>query len=362
MLQVSGDLHWDYFNPVKVVSSPLNTLNTYVEATNVILVTTAGFVSRGVVQDVCDILHGTLVHVWSGVTPNPDIQEIESITRRYIHSGIDFVIGLGGGSAIDAAKALSLTLADSDSSSLTDLFRLDKKQIWKKRLPLLVVPTTSGTGSEVTPFATIWDREKKKKYSISTDFSFPDVALLDPSLTLTLGPSETLYPGLDTISHALESLWNKNKNPISQIYALEALNLANEALPIVMEEPTSQVARRKMQMASTFAGFAISQTRTALAHSISYPLTAHFGVPHGLACSFTLCKLIDVYLSQETKLSYEKLVRDTQILLSSLRLDLLIKDFASQEEILSLSGEMYTPGRADNFSVKLPDLADILVS
>ena len=226
---MSGDSKWSYFNPVKVVSSPLSSINTYVKGTNVLLLTSAGFVSRGVVQNIREILHGTSVHVWDGVTPNPDVREIDSVTKRFTQSGIDFVIGLGGGSAIDAAKALSLMLANPNVGTLTDLFRLDKKQEWKKRLPLLVVPTTSGTGSEVTPFATIWDREKKKKYSIASDLTFPEVALLDPSLTLTLGPSETLYPALDAISHALESLWNKNKNHISEIYAIRALQLANEA-------------------------------------------------------------------------------------------------------------------------------------
>jgi len=127
-----------------------------------------------------------------------------------------------------------------------------------------------------------------------------------------------------------------------------------------MKEPTSLVARRKMQMASVFAGLAISQTRTALAHSISYPLTVHYGVPHGLACSFTLPNIISYYLQTNPNSKYEDLMISTSKLISSFNLFDSILNYVSHEQILALSSEMFYPDRLDNFSIKISNFNKLL--
>jgi alcohol dehydrogenase class IV len=109
------------------------------------------------------------------------------------------------------------------------------QQVWNEHIRLFAIPTTSGTGSEVTPFATMWDSKTQKKYSISTAFMYPETAILDASLTLTLPKKLTLYTGLDAISHSLESLWNKNKTDESQSFALKSLELANSSFLKLLE-------------------------------------------------------------------------------------------------------------------------------
>lgn len=342
------------------MSCPIDCINKHVNASNILLVTSAGFVRRGVVKRTKEILSDRKLFVWDGVKPNPDLRVLDQVIEKFKDQNIDFVIGLGGGSSLDSAKVLAVMLAHKVANTLTNIYEFNEPSGLKTRLPLMVVPTTSGTGSEVTQFATIWDRDKRKKHSLTGDFVFPDVAVLDPQLTLSLGYSETLYPALDTLSHALESLWNKNKTPISEAFSLKALTLVNKALPKVLKEPELLSARRDMQLASTFAGLAISQTQTALAHSISYPLTANYGIPHGLACAFTLPRLIDYFLLHQPRYKYSSLMKETQKLLYSFRMDDKLYYYLSKEDLLSLVSEMYTPDRADNLSVKLPDLKSIL--
>jgi phosphonate metabolism-associated iron-containing alcohol dehydrogenase len=359
---VSDTPSWSHHNPVRIVCAPLDTLAQHVTAQHVLLVTTPGFVKRGVVQRVKDILAPRQVTVWDGVKPNPDLQDLDAATASLRALDIGCVLGLGGGSALDAAKVLATTIPSPTQPTLAQVFRDKVATQWAPRLPLVAIPTTSGTGAEVTPFATVWDHEQHKKHSLTGDFVFPDVALLDASLTLTLGEEDTLYPALDAISHALESLWNKNCTPVSRAFAFQALALSNAALPSVMKEPHILKGRQDLQTASVLAGVAISHTRTAIAHSISYPLTSHFGIPHGLAFSFTLPAILKKNLRTLGKTAGEQdLLKSIFINLNQLKLKERITQFASNGEINALSSAMITLGRADNYNgLELGDLTDIL--
>ena len=170
--------------------------------------------------------------------------------------------------------------------------------------PVIAIPTTAGTGSEVTMWATVWDMEGKKKYSISHPSLYPVKAILDPGLTLTLPGKETSCSGLDALSHAMESIWNKNHNPVSDTFALEAISLVHDYLPVLRSDLTNLNVRTLLLRASLFAGLAFSNTKKALAHAISYPLTAHFGIPHGLACALPLphlLKVMTIHASERVK-------------------------------------------------------------
>src|SRR5690606_27378339 len=203
------------------------------------------------------------------------------------------LIALGGGSTIDSAKALARLLTRPAGTSLADLFVAEPLPgRVQAALPLVAIPTTSGTGAEVTPFGTVWDYDAHQKRSVVGDDLYPRLALLDPALTLGLPKDVTISSGLDAISHALESTWNRNASPASLGLVTKSLQLSLPALPRAVEEPENLDARADMMQASALAGIAISQTRTALAHAISYPLTARFGLPHGIACSFTLPALL----------------------------------------------------------------------
>jgi len=179
---------------------------------------------------------------------------------------------------------------------------------------------------------------------------YPVHALLDPELTLTLPQKETLYTGLDAISHALESLWNKNRTPVSEALALKALTLANEALPDVLNQPNSLYFREMMQQAAVLAGLAISRTRTAIAHAISYPLTMRFGVPHGLACSFTLPEIINHYAPNEKDGIVKSALKETFIMIKELKLKDEMTVFTKGEDLSKYFVEMFHPERTKNYA------------
>jgi len=322
---------------------------------DVLLVTTEGFVRRGQADEVRTVLGAERVHVYAEVTPNPELDALDLAKRRFADLQPSAIVALGGGSAIDAAKALSVILDSAQSAPLEHALRQGAGQAWDKAIPVVAIPTTSGTGAEVTPFATVWDSVHHRKHSIAGDAVFPAVAILDPELALSLPEKETLHTALDAISHAMESLWNRNRTSVSEVFAAQALALAVDALPRVLGEPGNLSARSAMQQASLLAGLAISQTRTAIAHAISYPLTSHYGIPHGLACSFTLPNILSEYLQQNEELRFRSLLTAAGGLLEGLDLRVRVAEYATVAQIDALRSEMFQPGRADNY-VGVPDL------
>ncbi len=324
----------EFFNPVKIIFGSIDLLPNYISGKTILLVTSAGFNTRGTVDRIKNILESNIVIVWDKVKSNPDISDIQAASESFRNIEIDVVIGLGGGSALDAAKVLANLVSNKNIRSLEYLLEHKSSLSNKYRLPLIAIPTTAGTGAEVTPFATIWDKRNYKKYSLPGDELFPDIALLDYNLTKTLSYEDTLYPALDSISHALESIWNENSGPISLIYSYRALEILSTSLKKVLDNPNNMEERSNLQKASVLAGVAISQTRTAVAHSISYPLTVRFGVPHGLACSFTLPNLIDKHLISADTHEYENLLLSIKELLLSFSLTQILKSYATVDQVL----------------------------
>lgn len=297
--------------------------------------------------------------------------------RTFDQVKVDRIVALGGGSAIDTGKALSVTLPGVGSDFSLRRHVVDGLPLPASGpLPLTAIPTTAGTGSEVTPFATIWDREREKKLSLTSPAIFPRMAVLDPDLTLGLPEDETVASGLDALSQGLESIWNRNANAVSLAVATRAVYLALNTLPRLVREPGSIELRSRMMEASLLAGIAISSTRTALAHSMSYPLTAVYGLPHGIACSFTLPALLDYnskvddgrFLQLIRALGLESVRALREVLLELLR-DLRVGDrlrryIPKLSDVVDLAPQMYTPGRADNNIRPVTDqlLTDVLTS
>lgn len=338
----------------------MNHLSSLVCGDTWLLVTSLGFTRRGVVDKLRSLVSHANLIVHDQASPNPDLDELDSLTDQLRSKDLKGILALGGGSVLDTAKVLSVTVPSQIECPLNRIFRLKNDITWADRLSLIAVPTTSGTGAEVTPFSTVWDFQGAKKHSLSGEKVYPDTALLDPELTLSLPYFETLYTGLDTISHGLESLWNKNQTRISRSYAYECLRLALEALPEVLNDPDNLEKREKMQLASLFGGLAISQTKTAIAHSISYPLTCHFHVPHGLACSFMLPRLIEK--NRESLSDNQLLLEDLQSFLSGLNLDEELAKYVSREQFLSLVNQMVLAERADNYISDNVNLKEIVLS
>lgn len=340
---------WSYYNPVKVVAGTgiISNLKQFVPEGNVLFVSMPVFSQTGLTQRLSDDLGPERVTVNDKLKSNPEIDDIDRFVDNLDKKDFSSIVALGGGSVIDTAKALAVSLPSGLEKFLDKTLRHSVSVKELRQIQIISIPTTSGTGAEVTPFATIWDSVSQKKHSLTGVFS--KLVLLDPELTLSLPVTETLYTSLDAVSHSLESLWNKNRTPVSEAFALNSLRLANEALPSLMKSSKSLENREKMQQSSLLGGLAISQSRTAIAHSMSYPLTLHFGVPHGLACSFSLISLLSMHLEDGFFRENPGLFQSTLNMLTSLDLIKEMDKYCSYQDILTVVGEMYNPGRADNY-------------
>ena len=368
---------WGFHNPVKVtVGRGCRTGLVDQLAEQTLLVVTS---NRGRRQLTDDALLGDLVQqnqvLWvDSVRENPGLTDIQREINRLNGQAFDAVIAFGGGSAMDVAKALNVSLApECREYGLQRLLTEPALHANVRPKPLYTVTTTSGTGSEVTPFATVWHHEIEKKLSLAGSGVWPTAAFVDAALTDSVPLAATISTGLDAINQAAESLWNRNANFITLGYAIRALQLGFAALPALANGQACEQARDQMAEASLLAGLAISHTRTALCHSISYPITAHFGVAHGLACAFTMPMVLRHNLQAEDgrfaqaalaltgSADLDELVARFDELHEAIKVrDLVTDKIPSLDALLALEGEMFTLGRADNNLADVTTLVPIL--
>jgi alcohol dehydrogenase len=233
-------------------------------------------------------LRGFDLEISTPVPENPEVLFVQEFSEQYRGGAFDSVIGIGGGSVIDAAKMTAVILA-CETGTLRE--HLASKKPFKKRLALGAIPTTAGTGSEVTPYASL-STEDQKKITVTDPLLFPDLALLDPVLTHSMPARVTASTGMDALSQAIEAFWSVHHTGLSDTHALRAASLVSQNLRIVVREPGNAQARFAMALGSCESGLAIAQTATTAVHSVSYPITEHFGVPHGHACALTLAEFI----------------------------------------------------------------------
>ncbi|HVO90038.1 MAG TPA: iron-containing alcohol dehydrogenase PsrA, partial [Casimicrobiaceae bacterium] len=285
-------MSWRYHNPVDIHFGErrLDTLAAVTAGRRATLVTFPEAAGLGVIERLRRLLGRDLVEVIDRTEPNPDVASLAPLYEAYWRSpgAGEVLIAVGGGSVIDTAKALMVGTRDRTFAELVGLLATGKPFEPHAVKRLIAIPTTAGTGSEVTPWATVWDRAQGRKYSLHLPQTWPEAAIVDPELTRSLPAGPTLAAGLDALSHALESIWNVNANPLSDTHAVAAARIVLATLPRLMQDLTNAGHRVAMSQAALQAGLAFSNTKTALAHSISYDMTLHHGLPHGIACSFTL--------------------------------------------------------------------------
>ncbi|MDI1286837.1 MAG: phosphonoacetaldehyde reductase [Reyranella sp.] len=284
---------WRYRNPVDVKfgAGVFETLGEMLAGRAYCLVTYDDANGGGVFADLTRrvvVLAGEPAVMVRNIGPNPDFIGLAESCRTYAAAArpVEAIVALGGGSVMDAAKVLAAASGDFDKVRYHLQTGIGGEALG--RTPIIAVPTTAGTGSEVTSWATVWDTGAMKKYSLARDTLYPEAALVDPLLTTGLPRAITISTGLDALSHALESIWNVNANPVSGSLAEVAAREVLDALPLLADDLKNEALRTRLARASLFAGLAFSNTRTALAHALSYHLTLHHGVPHGIACSFSL--------------------------------------------------------------------------
>jgi alcohol dehydrogenase len=284
-------------NPVRMEFGSANfaELAGLIKGRSAVVITTPGADVRGTVADFLGAASTADVRVFDGVHPNPTIASISSGAAEVLDPAPELLVALGGGSTLDTAKGIAALASGGCSAPGWLSNHLREGAPFPDDfapLPIIAIPTTAGTGSEVTSWGTVWDEVDGSKHSISHPLLFPEAALLIPELTLSAPPELTLVTGLDAISHCMESIWNRRASAVSDAFAVAGLRKIFSALDIVLGTPGHLDARRTMQEGALFGGLAISSNATALGHSMSYPLTSRFGMPHGLACSFTLPELI----------------------------------------------------------------------
>jgi len=354
--------NFSYFMPTKIVygQDRLNALDSYIDGRKTLLVTSEGFVERGLVDKIKS-LTTHIVGVVSEVQSHPEFRDLEVTYNKIREIDYELILAIGGGSVLDASKFFAVQNNKKEYQFVEDII---KGKIPKKNytlLPIIAVPTTAGTGSEITPWATIWDMNEKKKYSLHLPDLFAEVALYDPALTLTVPKGITIQTGLDTLSHALESIWNRNANPITVGYAIKSSKLIMENLLNLSNDLENMEYRDNIMKACMYAGLAFSNTQTAIAHGMSYYITAHKGVDHGIACSFTLPMLIDnvigkyPFIDEAIEEIFEELSsQKLREVLKALKVSTEFKDYGvSDEEFNDLKLSLQNNQRAGNSLVKI---------
>jgi alcohol dehydrogenase len=294
-MQVGPLRPFDYHSPTRVVYGPgtlarLGELAREHGESNVLLVTDPDLEAAGHPQRAMASLReaGLQVHVFDGVEPNPTSRHVENGVAFARPLGIDLIVSVGGGSAMDCAKGINFLL--TNGGRMSDYKGFGKAT--KPMLPSIGVPTTAGTGSEAQSFALIADEQSHLKMACGDRKAAFCIAVLDPEVTVSQPTRVTAITGIDAVSHALESYVTSKRNALAQMFAREAWKLLEGNLERVLKNPGDLEARGAMQMGAYLAGTAIENSMLGACHSCANPLTAHYGLTHGLAIGILLPHVI----------------------------------------------------------------------
>ena len=278
-----ADLNFNYFGPTKVIFGPgsIGELSMEVSALGrkAFLVTDRGIIETGLVDQVKEKLGNLLAGVYADVPQDSGMDVVDQGAESALASGADVIVSLGGGSVIDTAKGMCIVM--KEGGGLKDFQGM--QMLTRQQTPHVVVPTTAGTGSEVTSGAVILDKDQGQKIIIFEYFNTPRVAILDPRMTEKLPANLTASTGMDAMTHAVESYVSQTRNPISDAAALHAIKLIVKYLPMAVENGENLMARGQMQIAALLAGWAFSNAMLGLVHAMAHSLGAICRIPHGLA-------------------------------------------------------------------------------
>lgn len=228
---------------------------------------------------------------------NPDIHDLYDVYQQHKTERPDVIIAVGGGSVLDMAKSLAAILNDAYTSVEELREAIANKKTGIPECPWIGIPTTAGTGSEVTCWATVWDSEKGAKLSLESKQNYAYAAYIDPEFTMSMPIQLVVSSALDAVAHATESYWAKAHNMVSDIYALKAISMIMDNLEKLVQTRDKKYYLA-MAEASMLAGRAFSNTKTTACHSISYPLTLGYKIPHGIAVSMLLPSLLRINWEQ----------------------------------------------------------------
>ncbi len=230
--------------------------------------------------------------LYDKVLPEPPLEQADEGAKLALKGKCDIVIGIGGGSAMDVAKAVAVVAAHGAQAK--DFLGLNK--VPGPGIPTIMVPTTAGTGSEVTFTAVFVRHDLRKKEGMNSVFMYPDLALLDPELTVSLPPQPTAASGMDALCHAIESYTSVIASPASEMFSLEAIGLIAENLRTCVHNGKDLEAREGQMLGSLYAGIGLANAGVGAAHSLSYPLGGTYGISHGVANTLMLPRIMEYNL------------------------------------------------------------------
>jgi len=286
-------LSFQYNCPTNVVAGHGSLSSIYKEIVNLgcrraLILTDPGVKKAGLAQLAKDALVDFCVGMFEHIAQDTDLDTVDAATAMARDLKADCIVSVGGGSVIDTAKAVCVTLKNGGrANDHIALFRLMEPQT-----PHIVIPTTSGTGSEVTNVAVIKSKIAGRKVYIVDSHIMPNTAILDPRFTMTLPPGLTATTAMDAMTHAVEALTSTMSNRICDGQALHAIRLIGENLPAVVVEGKNEKARLNMQIASTMAGWAFTIAQVGLVHAMAHTLGILHNIPHGVACGIVLPKVM----------------------------------------------------------------------
>ncbi|TGN41882.1 iron-containing alcohol dehydrogenase [Marinobacter confluentis] len=293
--------YYEFFCPVKVIAGKAALEHIPYELTGMgakrpMIVTDKGVRAAGLLEPVvsaCEESGLEIISIYDDVPPDSSTSVVKDIAGIYRNEKCDSLIAIGGGSAIDTAKAVNILVSEGGD----DIAKYSGAGVIKKPLkPFLVVPTTAGTGSEVTSVAVITDTKKSVKLPFSSSFLLPNAAVIDPRMTLTLPPHITAATAMDAMTHATEAFTCMAKNPLSDAYATAAIKKISHSLLTVMDNPKDAEGRLELAQASTMAGIAFSNSMVGLVHALGHATGAICHLPHGLCMSLYLPYVLEYNL------------------------------------------------------------------
>src|SRR4030043_1090661 len=286
--------NWNFYMPTRIrfgwgSFQEIRQIVDELKGKRIFLVTGRSFAKKyGLLDKLSNYLKGLTLVVFAEVEENPSIEIVDRGAEQCRKSQCDLIISLGGGSGLDAGKAIAML--QGNPGSIREY--LDQERTCQtKGLPYAAIPTTSGTGSEVTPFTVITHLTKKTKPAIAPPENFPDIALVDPELTLSMPFEVTASTGLDALCQAVEGFWSTQGNPLTRSLAFQGIKLAMENLEsaCVKKDRESVI---NMALSSHLTGIEMSNIGNTSIHPLSYPITLDYGVPHGFACAIFLPEVI----------------------------------------------------------------------
>lgn len=285
-------LNFRFYNPVKLIAGDraLGSLPYELKqlgSQRPLIITDPGVREAGLIDLVNESLESKgdfNYSIFDRVPPDSSPAVVNSAAAMFRQKACDAIVAVGGGSVIDTGKAVNIVI----SEGVDDIIELQGAKLKKPMQPFIVIPTTAGTGSEVTYAAMLRDAENNAKLLFASYNLFPDTALLDPRMTLTLPPLVTAATAMDALCHAMEACISNVQNPISEAHAVAAIKLIRENLPSVLENENDVYSRFQLANAACMAGAAFSNSGVGLVHALGHALGGVCGVPHGIAMSIFL--------------------------------------------------------------------------